>query len=227
VLKDGATVATVERTAVDHDGLVALMVGRAVELAYPPRGEDFGAVRLAVEGFTAPDRFHEVSFTVRAGEILGLGGIQGNGQSDVPRALFGLMQASGSVMLDGDALACASPRASIRDGVVYVPGDRHAEGLFMPHSIRQNIALPHVAGWTHMGLLSGAREANAVEAAMKRFAVKANDAPAATSKRSCSAAGPRASRACSSSRTPPAGSMLAPSSKSTGRSAPWQPKARR
>lgn len=175
VLKDGATVGTVERSAIDHDGLVAMMVGRAVELAYPPRAKDFGSARLVVEELGC-EQFHDVSFTVRAGEILGFGGIQGNGQSDVPRALFGLMRASGRVTLDGLQLTCSSPRAAIRQGVVYVPGDRHAEGLFMSHSIRQNIALPHVADWTRMGLVSGAREATAADTAMKRFAVKANHA---------------------------------------------------
>ncbi|MDQ0475174.1 ATP-binding cassette domain-containing protein [Labrys wisconsinensis] len=176
VLKDGEVVGTVPREAVDHDRLVAMMVGRELALAYPPRAAELGAVRLAATDFASPGRFEDVGFAVRAGEILGLGGIQGNGQGDVARALFGLLPRQGQVILDGAPARIGSPAAAIRAGIVYVPGERHRDGLFMPHSIRENIALPHLRSWAGLGVVPASRERAVVAGAMERFAVKASSA---------------------------------------------------
>ncbi len=113
---------------------------------------------------------------MRAGEILGLGGIQGNGQGDVARALFGLLPRQGQVILDGAPARIGSPAAAIRAGIVYVPGERHRDGLFMPHSIRENIALPHLRSWAGLGVVPASRERAVVAGAMERFAVKASSA---------------------------------------------------
>ncbi len=172
VLKDGEVVGTVDRDAVDHDRLVAMMVGREMALAYPPRATAPGAVRLAVTGLASPGCFRDVAFTVRAGEILGLGGIQGNGQTDVARALFGLGAWTGRIELDGADLRPGSPAQAIRAGIVYVPGERHREGLFLPHSIRENISLPHLFGWAGLGVLPAGRERAVTAQAIDRFAIR-------------------------------------------------------
>ncbi len=172
VLKDGEVVATVERDDVDHERLVAMMVGREMALAYPPRSARPGAARLVVETLSSRGRFEGVSFAARAGEVLGLGGIQGNGQSDVVRALFGLASWSGRVTLDGAAVRLGSPARAIRAGIVYVPGERQREGLFLPHSIRENISLPHLPDWAGLGLVPAGRERAVTRAAIERFAIR-------------------------------------------------------
>ena len=172
VLKDGEVVGTVDRDAVDHERLVAMMVGREMALAYPPRAAAPGAERLVVEDLSGSGRFEGVRFAARAGEVLGLGGIQGNGQSDVVRALFGLASWSGRVTLDGAEVRLGTPARAIRAGIVYVPGERHKEGLFLPHSIRENTSLPHLREWAGLGLIPAGRERDVTAGAIQRFATK-------------------------------------------------------
>lgn len=172
VLKDGETVGTVSAKSVDESALVSMMVGRPVEVAYPPRSAAIGGTVLEIEGLTSPGRFHDVSFEVRAGEILGLGGIQGNGQADVARALFGALPASGDVRLQGRTLSRRSPRRAIEDGLIYIPGDRRREGLFLPHAIARNISVPHLPAWARYGILSPRREMEAAHRVIHDFAVR-------------------------------------------------------
>ena len=174
VLKDGEVVGTVDRAATNADQLVRMMVGREMALAYPERASSPGAVRLEVRGLSSGGRFRDVNFSVSAGEIVGLGGIQGNGQAEVVRAIFGLMPVEGQVMLDGAPVDIRTPAQAISAGVAYIPGDRHREGLFMPHSIRENLSVPHLASLIRNGLVSYPAENRLSRSAMERFAVKAS-----------------------------------------------------
>jgi ribose transport system ATP-binding protein len=176
VLKDGEVVGTVNREDVDHQRLVAMMVGREMALAYPPRATNVGRERLVVENLSSPGLFEDVSFVARAGEIVGLGGIQGNGQADVARAIFGLAPWTGALRLDGEEASLGSPGRAIRAGIVYVPGERHREGLFMPHSVRENVSLPHLGAWGWLGLLPAGPERRATSDAIERFAIKTHSA---------------------------------------------------
>ncbi len=172
VLKDGEVVGTVNRDDVGHEQLVAMMVGREMALAYPERARTPGRDCLVVDRLSSPGQFEDVSFHARAGEILGLGGIQGNGQAEVVRALFGLSGWGGSVTLAGERFRARSPAQAIKAGLVYVPGERHREGLFIPHSIRENISVPHLFGWAKLGLVPRARERQATLRAIDAFAIK-------------------------------------------------------
>ena len=173
VLKDGELVGTVETGQVDQDRIVTMMVGRDLALAYPPRNDDPGAVLLSAEGLSAPDRFENVNLTVRAGEILGLGGIAGSGQQDIVRALFGLVPvAAGHISIGGRRVPIDGPGAAIRAGIVYLPSDRRGEGMFLPHSVSDNIVLPHVKDWSRLGILDRAREDEAVARQVAALRVK-------------------------------------------------------
>lgn len=172
VLKDGETVGTVTAAGVDEARLVSMMVGRPVEVAFPPRAGTIGETVLEIESLASPGRFRDVTLTVRAGEILGLGGIQGNGQADVARALFGALPATGTVRLDSRPLARRTPRCAIEQGLVYIPGDRRREGLFLPHAIARNISVPHLPAWARFGLVPPRTEAAAAAAVIRDFAVR-------------------------------------------------------
>jgi ribose transport system ATP-binding protein len=172
VMKDGEIVSTLENKEITEDILVSLMVGRVLSLAFPPKTGKRGATRLEVEGFSSPSHFQNVSFSMGAGEIVGLGGIQGNGQREIARALYGLLPTTGHVRLNGSAISLDSPGRAIRAGIVYVPADRRGEGLFVAHSIRENIAVPHLSAWSNFGVMSNRKEAVAVRETIDRLKIR-------------------------------------------------------
>lgn len=146
VLRDGQTVDTGKIADITHDDLVALMIGRRVEEAYPPAtvapADD---IAFAVDGLSGPG-IGPMSFSVRKGEILGIAGLSGSGQRSLLRTLFGdLPMRSGRIELGGAAYTPRSPAASWRGGIAYVPSERRSEGLVLSRPIFQNITLPHLA----------------------------------------------------------------------------------
>ena len=172
VMKDGEVVATTATGALAENEVVRLMVGRAIADIFPPHAAAPGAPRLALAGLAVPGRLGPISLTARGGMILGIGGIAGNGQLALIHALFGLLPARGEVRLDGERLALSSPRAAIAAGLVLVPGDRRGEALFLPHSVRENLTLPHLSGLARCGLIARAAERHLAEAAIGRLAIR-------------------------------------------------------
>ncbi|MBV9104937.1 MAG: ATP-binding cassette domain-containing protein [Verrucomicrobia bacterium] len=172
IMKDGEIVSTLENKGVTEDTLVSLMVGRKLSLAFPSKTGKTGATRLEVEDLSSPGQFQNVSFSVAAGEIVGLGGIQGNGQREIARALYGLLPTTGQVRLNGSRITLSSPGHAIRSGIVYVPADRRGEGLFIAHSIRENIAIPHLSAWSNFGVMFKRQEAVAVRETIDRLKIR-------------------------------------------------------
>jgi ABC-type uncharacterized transport system ATPase subunit len=146
VLRRGAVVGEREPTATADD-LAALMVGRNVQLRVSKEPAKPGAAMLRVADLTVrgddgQTRVDGLSFDVRAGEILGIAGVQGNGQTELCEALMGLRPAAaGAVTLDGHDLARATPRARLRAGIAYVPEDRTEDGLVGSFSVAENLIL--------------------------------------------------------------------------------------
>jgi ribose transport system ATP-binding protein len=144
VLRDGRTRGTFLCKEVTEEQIIELVVGRALETVFPPKGSETGAIghdeQLVINGLSGPG-FHDVSFAVKAGEIVGLAGVQGNGQSSIIRALAGLEKASGEVLVDGRSVHLGSPAAMRDRGVSYVPADRHEEGVFLPLSVAANTVM--------------------------------------------------------------------------------------
>ena len=163
VMKDGEMVGSVATADTTQEQVVSMMVGRDLSVAFPPRNDAPGEVVLSARGLTVPGALEPATFEVRAGEVLGLGGITGSGQETLVRALFGLEPSSGGITLDGKAITITGPAEAIRAGIVYLPADRRGEGMFLPHSIRENIALPHLRDWSRLGIVDANREASAVD----------------------------------------------------------------
>jgi ribose transport system ATP-binding protein len=172
VMKDGEVVGTVAQGTVDQDKLVSMMVGRSMTVAYPLRAERTGTMRLQVRGLASAGRLRDVGFSAAAGEIVGLGGIVGNGQTDIVRSLFGLLPHQGDIKVDGEPLRLHSPRQAIAAGIVYVPADRRRDGLFLVHSIRENVSVPHLGQWSRHGIVARDEERRASDAAIREFAVR-------------------------------------------------------
>ncbi|GGL71408.1 sugar ABC transporter ATP-binding protein [Wenxinia marina] len=139
VLKDGEIAARFDEVP-EPGAIVRAMVGRDIEDFYAPpaRPEEIGAPVLAVRG-GGNDRLRDIDLEVRAGEIVGLAGIQGAGRVALAMALFGEAPFDrGEVTLDGETVSFRTPRAAIRGGVGLLPGDRKSEGLVLMQSVRDN-----------------------------------------------------------------------------------------
>jgi len=126
--------------------LAALMVGRSVQLRVSKDEARPADVRLSVEGLTVPGVLggtvvDDLSFDVRGGEILGIAGVQGNGQTDLCEALMGLRPSTGTVLLDGRDISHLSTRDRLRAGVGYIPEDRTEDGLVSDFSVAENLVL--------------------------------------------------------------------------------------
>ncbi len=126
--------------------LAALMVGRAVQLRVDktqahPQDVVLDVAQLSVQGERGEHSVRDLSFQVRAGEILGVAGVQGNGQTELCEALMGLRPSTGSVRLNGTDLSHASTRDRLRAGISYVPEDRQEDGLVGDFSVAENLIL--------------------------------------------------------------------------------------
>jgi ABC-type sugar transport system ATPase subunit len=142
VLRDGKFVCDARVSEIDEDFLVSNMVGRTISDAYGGRADPstFGPVRFEGRGLSGAG-FADVSFHVRAGEIVGFSGLVGAGRTELARAVFGADRlASGSLLLDGAPFVPRSPRDAIRLGVGYLTEDRKAQGLYLDFPVRANLA---------------------------------------------------------------------------------------
>jgi len=118
------------------------MVGRTVSL-FPKQETPVGDVLLEVRDLTKVGVFRDMTFSVRAGEIVGFAGLIGAGRTEVARVLFGIDQRdAGEIRLRGNLVDFASPSAAMHAGVAYLPEDRHQEGLVLDFTIAQNVTLP-------------------------------------------------------------------------------------
>lgn len=143
VLRDGQVVDTVPIQGLTRDDLVQMMIGRKVEEAVASEITNCGDELLRVEGLTSPGKFRDVSFSVKAGEILGLGGLVGAGRTEVLEALFGLdRDAAGSIFVKGQPIAMAGPEQAMKQGLGLVPEDRKRHGLVLGLSSKENVSLP-------------------------------------------------------------------------------------
>ena len=144
VLKDGRVVGTHDVDArIDRDFIVGEMVGRAWRDQFPERVTGSGDEVLRVEGLTRSPIFEDVSFTIHAGEIVGLAGLVGSGRTKLCKALFGAAPYdSGTIYLNGRPTSIHSPREAIAHGIAYLSEDRHLEGVILSMSIAKNVTLP-------------------------------------------------------------------------------------
>lgn len=174
VLKDGKLVGTQPVKDLSREKMINMMVGRRLEQIYPPRRKlpDDAPVVLDVSHLASGPRVKNVSFKIRAGEIVGIAGMVGSGRTEVAEAIFGARPVEGgSITLDGKSMAAASPDAAIADGVGFLTEDRKGNGLFLGLSIAANVTAPALKDITRNGLLDLAREVEIARQQIKTFAV--------------------------------------------------------
>lgn len=173
VMRDGSYVSTKKIADTTVDALVAEMVGREVAELFPKTVAEVGDVVLDVQGLSSVGVFRDVSFQVRAGEIVGLAGLVGAGRSEIARAVFGVDKYdAGTVTLQGKKVPPRNPRAAIRAGMAFVPEDRRKQGLVTEASVARNIAGVIRTGLSRAGVLTGRAENTAAGPWAGRLEVK-------------------------------------------------------
>jgi ribose transport system ATP-binding protein len=182
VMKDGEVVGTVATRDVTIDRVIRMMVGRPLAAMFPDRASrSIGKVRLEVQNLNAGRMVRNVSLKLRAGEIVGLGGLVGSGRTEVARTIFGADLAdSGTILIDGKPLKARSPRDAVRSGVGLVPEDRKQHGVVLDKAIRINVTMARLSEVvTATGFLRKALEKQLVSNLGNRLQLKAAslDAP--------------------------------------------------
>ncbi|MER5480181.1 sugar ABC transporter ATP-binding protein [Streptomyces sp. NPDC002734] len=161
VIRDGRSVGQVPASA-PEDELVRLMVGRSIEQQYPRERATAGEPLLRVEGLTRDGVFHDVSFEVRAGEVVGVAGLVGAGRTEVVRAVFGAdPYDAGTVTVAGKGLRRHDVNAALDAGIGLIPEDRKGQGLVLDASVAENLGLVTLRSSTKAGLVDrkGQRQA--------------------------------------------------------------------
>jgi ribose transport system ATP-binding protein len=143
VLRDGKNSGELLKGAIDHASMVKLMVGRDLSQFFPHQVREPGPAALEVEGLrTAAHPGQPLSFSVRAGEVVGLAGLVGAGRTELLQVLFGVERArGGAVRVDGKTVDFRRPLDAIRAGVAMVPEDRKQQGLFLEMAVRENLGI--------------------------------------------------------------------------------------
>jgi ribose transport system ATP-binding protein len=174
VLRDGALVGTFEGASVSEQDVINLIVGHEVKRRQRRADRDsLGAgALLEVSGLTGAG-FDDVNLVVRPGEILGFAGIEGQGQREVLRALAGLVRSQGTVSVKGSSVRTSSTAAAQTGGILYLPQDRHNEGVVPRVSLRENAALSSLRRLSRLTFMAGRREREEVAAQFGKLRVKA------------------------------------------------------
>jgi rhamnose transport system ATP-binding protein len=153
VMRDGAVVHDARIADMTPDEMVRRMVGRELSALFPKQDTEIGATVLSVHRLTREGVFFDISFEVRAGEIVALAGLVGAGRSEVARAIFGVDRAdAGHVEVDGQRLPPGKPLAAMRAGIGFVPEDRRQQGLVMDLSIARNATMTRTGSLARLQL---------------------------------------------------------------------------
>jgi ribose transport system ATP-binding protein len=156
-----------------EERLVALMIGRPLKLAFPPRAENAGAgeVLLSVAGLRG-QRFGPIDLTLHKGEILGIAGAEGNGQDELLRCIAGAGRAAGTVSCNGARVNLRSPYGALAAGIMMLSGDRLGEAMFPVLGVRSNASIQVLRRFSSGGWLRRSREKAAVTDIVARLKVR-------------------------------------------------------
>lgn len=177
VFRNGTDVAMIAARDIDENQIVEYMLGQRVQQSFPERIEltDETRVRLEVEQLSAGSALRGVSFSARAGEVVGLAGLEGQGQGDLLLALFGMLRrTSGAVRVDGRQVRLGRPWRAIRAGFALIPEDRKTQGLLQPLSLRENIVMASLGRLSKFGMVDRARENETTQRGMERMQIVAS-----------------------------------------------------
>jgi ribose transport system ATP-binding protein len=174
VLRDGKHIGTVEKAATTPDEVISMMVGRSMNMMFPPKSAERGSLLLSVRGLTRSAEFEDVSFDLHEGEIIGFAGLIGAGRTELARALFGATALDGGeIELYGKKSEHFShPNSALSQGVAYLSEDRKGEGLMLELSIRENMSLPILEKLSPYFFVQNKRERELVQSYVSKFKIR-------------------------------------------------------
>jgi ABC-type sugar transport system ATPase subunit len=174
VLRDGRHVRTTPLNAITPDDLIADMLGRPLLNAFPPRQQQIGEVVLSAEHLSSARAFEDVSFQLRAGEVLAITGLAGSGKTELGQALFGVWPIDGGQVRWFNRQESLTPARAVAAGLGLMPEDRQAESLLLDVAVRRNITLavlPRLA--RRLGFLDRTGEQHAAQRQAETLKIKA------------------------------------------------------
>ena len=174
IMKDGRLVDTVRLSDVTEDDIIRMMVGRELKDIFPPKlsGEP-GETVFAVEHLGDGHHFHDVSFELKRGEILGIGALDGQGQAHLMRAIAGIIRhTTGAITLNGQQLHYQTCRQALKQGIGYVPEDRKVQALCLGMSVRENMSLTSMFKNQKLGFIRQKEEVRQTQAMIDRMNVR-------------------------------------------------------
>ena len=174
VMKDGEVVGTRLAADITRDELIRMMVGREMTATFPPRRErPCGEPVLELRGASIEGVVRGVDLTVHAGEIVGLGGLEGQGQRELVRAIFGdLRLTAGDMRVMGERCFPRSPSEAIAMGIAFVSDDRKQDGLVLPLSVSHNMTLVDLDEFNRFGIMDLNKERIQVERYVRQLAIR-------------------------------------------------------
>lgn len=174
VLRDGETIACRNAYDVNRAELIELMVGRSIASVFPKRPVAPGEVAIEVKGLSNPEvGLHDISFSVRKGEIFGLAGLVGSGRTELARTLFGITPVATPITLHGKQVVVRSPAESIANGIGYLPEDRRQHGVILDMDLTSNITLASLNDVARSGLIDKVKEQTLSEGYRTSLRIKA------------------------------------------------------
>ncbi len=180
VFRNGQKVATYEAGTKTDNQVVELMIGREYSHVFPPKPPlrgDSGSPALEIRNLSWMDRLRDISFHVRAGEIVGLGGLDGQGQRELLLALFGVLRGcAGQVLIGGQSESISSPTQAKgeRVGMALIPEDRKTEGLMLAMTVRENLTFASLDRISRGGFIDRAAEQQMIDEMIALLAIKTN-----------------------------------------------------
>jgi len=176
IFRDGQDVGSFPMGSVGRDEMVQLMIGRKLEQVFPPKPQAAERPRrLEVRGLSWEHALHDISFSLDAGEIVGLGGLDGQGQGELLFALFGLLRGMrGQILVEGEPKRITGPASAAKAGMnlALIPEDRKTEGLILPMSVGSNISLSILDRLTRFGLIDPRMEQTSIQRTIERMQIK-------------------------------------------------------
>ena len=173
ILRDGTYIDTKRIADIDMNDIVKMMIVREIGERYPVRNSKIGDVAFEVKNLNCPGAFENVSFEVRAGEVLGVSGLMGAGRTEIMQAIFGNMpNVTGQLFLDGKEIKNKNPQQAIQNGIGFITEDRKVEGLMLEESIMKNISLANLGRISNGGVINKKKEQELVNKGIEELRIR-------------------------------------------------------
>ena len=173
VMRDGIGVGTKATLDINFEEIVKLMVGRELTDRFPKRNSQIKKSVLQVVGLTKTGAFENISFEVKAGEIVSFSGLMGAGRTEIMRTIFGLdKKDKGELFVNGKKVVIKTPAQAVDKGIGFITENRKDEGLILDFSIRDNITLPTISNYVSNGMIQRKLEDTVVNGLIKKLWIK-------------------------------------------------------